>query len=234
MPDRIKKGVFFDAGDTLFEVRGGVGLVYSRFAEKYGVKADAADLEKAFREAFKKSPPLAFPGAERSQIPSLERAWWYNLVRSVFGETSFPGFDDFFNDVYLFFGEGEAWALFPETREVLERLQMEEYHIGIISNFDSRIEAICEALDIRKFVATITHSSRYGVAKPSPEIFRQALAEAGLTPSDSLYIGDSPRHDIEGARLIGMAPLLVDRTGRYLREAHLPRIADLRAVFNYL
>lgn len=234
MPAKNIKGIFFDAGDTLFEVNGGVGLIYSRFAGKYGVKIDAAGLEKAFRTAFKKSPPLAFPGAEASEIQSLERAWWYHLVRSVFDGTSFPAFDDFFNDVYLFFAEAEAWSLFPETREVLERLQEEGYQIGIISNFDSRIEAICEALDLRKFLATITHSSRYGIAKPSPGIFRQALDEAGLAPSESLYVGDSPRHDIEGARIVGMTPLLVDRKGRYLRETHLPRITDLRAVFSYL
>jgi putative hydrolase of the HAD superfamily len=234
MPARKQKGVFFDAGDTLFEVKGGVGLVYSRFAGKYGVEADAAGLEKAFREVFKKSPPLAFPGAEASQIQALERAWWYDLVRSVFDEISFPHFDEFFNDVYLFFGEAEAWSLFSETREVLERLQKEGYYVGIISNFDSRIEAICSALDIRKFVAAITHSSRYGIAKPSPGIFRQALNEAGLNPSESIYVGDSPQHDIEGARLIGMTPLLVDRTGRYINETHLPRITDLRAVFDYL
>lgn len=233
MPPSIK-GVFFDAGDTLFEVKGGVGLVYSRFAEKYGVHTDPSDLEKGFREAFKKSPPLVFPGAAPSQINALERGWWRRLVRAVFDDAAFPQFDDFFNDVYDFFGEAEAWSLFPETGEVLERLQREGYHVGIISNFDSRLDAVCAALDIRKFVATIVHSSRCGVAKPSPEIFRQALNEAGLRPSESVYIGDSPRHDIEGARLIGMLPLLVDRTERYIKETDLPRIGDLKAVFDYL
>ncbi len=234
MSDRVKRGVFFDAGDTLFEVKGGVGAVYGRFAKKYGVEVDADRLDAAFKEVFKKSPPLAFPGADPSQLKNLERGFWRNIVRSVFNEIPFPAFDPFFNDVYLFFEEAAAWTLFPETREVLERLKKEKYHVGIISNFDSRIEAICAALDIRPFLNTITHSSRQGAAKPSPEIFRHALKEAGLSPAESIYVGDSPHHDIEGARIIGMTPLLVDRTGRYVKETHLPRITDLRDVFNYL
>lgn len=234
MPAKIKKGVFFDAGGTLFEVKGGVGAIYRRFAKKYGVAVTADRLEGAFREVFKKSPPLAFPGAEPSQIKNLERDWWYRLVRSVFSEVPFPEFDAFFDDVYVFFEEAEAWTLFPETREVLEKLHRDRYHIGIISNFDSRIEAICVSLGIREFLTTITHSSRYGEAKPSPGLFKRALTEAGLRASESIYVGDSPQHDIEGARIIGMTPLLVDRTGRYLKEAALPRIADLRAVFSYL
>lgn len=233
MPDRMK-GVFFDAGDTLFEVKGGVGAVYRRFAEKYGVSVDADRLESAFREVFKESPPLAFPGADPSQIKNLEREWWRRLVRSVFNEISFPKFDDFFNDVYDFFEEAEAWTLFPETREVLERLHKEKYQVGIISNFDSRIEAICASLDLRKFLTTVTHSGRCGAAKPSPEIFMQALKEAGLSARESIYIGDSPRHDIEGARVVGMAPLLIDRTGRYEKETDLPRITSLREIFDYL
>jgi putative hydrolase of the HAD superfamily len=233
MPPRIK-GIFFDAGDTLFEVKGGVGMIYSRFAEKYQVKVDPARLDASFKEVFKKNPPLAFPGSDASQIKNLERGWWSDLVRSVFNDVSFPEFDSFFNDVYAFFEGSDAWSLFPETKEVLNRLQREGYQIGIISNFDSRIEAICESLGIRPFFTTMTLSSRSGAAKPSPEIFKLALKEAGLSPAESIYIGDSPQHDIEGARIIGMAPLLIDRTERYAKEAHLPRITDLRDLFHYL
>ena len=234
MPLRIKKGVFFDAGDTLFEVKGGVGMIYGRFAEKYGIRVDPGQLESSFKEVFKKSPPLAFPGADESQIEQLEREWWHHLVRSVFNEISFPDFDRFFNEVYTFFEGADAWSLFPETKEVLERLQKEKFQIGIISNFDSRIETICTSLGIRPFFATVTHSSRQGAAKPSPEIFRRALKEAGLSPLESLYIGDSPQHDIEGARMIGMTPLLIDRKGRYTKEGHLPRMTDLRDIFHFL
>jgi putative hydrolase of the HAD superfamily len=234
MPARAKKGVFFDAGDTLFEVKGGVGAVYRRFAQRHGVEIGADRLDASFKEAFKKSPPLTFPGAAESQIKSLERAWWHRLVRAVFNETPFPDFDRFFNDVYVFFEGADAWSLFPETREVLERLQEEKYYIGVISNFDSRIEAVCASLGIRKFLDAIVISSRHGVAKPSPEIFQRALEEARLSPSESIYVGDSPHHDVEGARRAGMTPLLIDRTGRYLKETDLPRIADLRDVFRYL
>lgn len=234
MSDRAKRAVFFDAGDTLFEVKGGVGAVYSRFARKYGVEADPGDLERRFRSVFKKSPPLAFPGARDSEIEALERGWWRDLVRSVFDQTPLEDFDRFFDEIYLFFEGAEGWSLFPETKGVLEKLEESRYHIGIISNFDSRLKEVLRSLGISRFFKTITLSSRHGAAKPSPEIFRIALREAGLSPSEAIYVGDSPHHDIEGARVIGMTPLLIDRTGRYKEEADLPRIADLRALFRYI
>ncbi len=48
------------------------------------------------------------------------------------------------------------------------------------------------------------------VGKPHPEIFRFALSElAGGDPSRAVMIGDSPTHDVAGARSVGMAAVFV-------------------------
>jgi putative hydrolase of the HAD superfamily len=51
------------------------------------------------------------------------------------------------------------------------------------------------------------------VEKPDPRIFRRALERLGAEPSEALHVGDSPEHDLAGARAVGIAALLVDRRG---------------------
>ena len=48
--------------------------------------------------------------------------------------------------------------------------------------------------------------------KPHPSIFEAALALAGVRAEESVMVGDSLAHDIEGAKRIGMRGVLVDRS----------------------
>ncbi len=225
------KGFFFDAGDTLFYVRGGVGEHYSRIAKRYGIDLAPSLLGRRFREVFRSHAPLVFPGTKEGEIPTLERKWWNEIVQSVFDGIPLP--DSLFDEIYTFFEGGEGWSLFPETLEVLERLEKMGYQMGIISNFDSRIDPVCASLGIRHFFKTVTISSHAGFAKPSPEIFCLALNEAGISPPEAVYVGDSLDHDVKGAALCGMTPLLLDRGGRY-QGIDARTIPDLRAIFSYL
>jgi len=230
---RPKKGVFFDAGGTLFEVAQSVGFHYSRYAEQFGVAVDADWLNLRFAEVMASAPPLTFPEAQPSEVISCERQWWYNVVRAVFESIPFPEFDRFFEAVYHFFSQAEAWSLFPETIEVLSVLSQRNFVLGIVSNFDSRLPTLCKALGIAHFFRTITYSSRAGQAKPSPEIFITALRQVGIHPVDILYVGDHPEHDLPGPRSLGMTTLLLDRTGRHATVDAL-RISQLSGLFKYL
>jgi putative hydrolase of the HAD superfamily len=232
--DRVIKGVFFDAGGTLFEVKGGVGHQYSRIAGKYGVQVAPVVLDDRFKEVFEITLPPAFPGTDDHERANLEHCWWKKVVRNVFDGIPFPDFDLFFNEVYLLFSGSEGWVLFPETIGVLKDLHARSLYIGMISNFDSRLGAICQSLNISCYFSGMIFSSRHGVAKPSPKIFASALKEAGLSPSESIYIGDSIHHDIKGALSIGMKPLLVDRADDHRDREDIDRISSLSGVFRYI
>ena len=41
--------------------------------------------------------------------------------------------------------------------------------------------------------------------KPSPRLFREALRSVGTRPHEALFVGDSIRYDMEGAKQMGMA-----------------------------
>jgi len=232
MAATLKKAIFFDAGDTLFEVQGGVGIQYSRIAKRHGMVVDAAILEQRFRKAFNLSPPMAFSGVMASEVTAHERKWWEAIVTAAFEE--YVVSDTFFEEVYTFFEGLEAWTLFPEVIEVIEDLTAAGFYLGVISNFDSRLDAICEGLKIRRFFQSMTISAQEGWAKPSPEIFKRALDKSGFKPEQSIHIGDSLYHDVKGANLSGITPILVDRKGHHQDEKGLISVPHLKEIFGYL
>ncbi|MFQ5588813.1 MAG: HAD-IA family hydrolase [Nitrospiria bacterium] len=228
------KGVFFDAGDTLFEAAEPIGVYYSRVAGKYGVQVDADTLDQRFKTAFKAAPPLSFPGVAQKELERLEYAWWRNIVQTVFDGIHFPQFEAYFEALYRLFEEKDTWRCFPEVESVLRDLRRAGYILGIISNFDSRLLSISAKLGLRTYFDTIVFSSGAGAAKPRPEIFEAALKKTGFKPEETLYVGDHPKHDVKGARAAGMRAILLDRAGLYNGRGGIPVISDLRALGQYL
>ncbi len=228
------KGIFFDAGDTLFEAKESIGVSYSRFAAIHGVQQDPEMLDRRFKTVFSKSPPLVFPGKADQDRRTLEFNWWCGVARSVFEDIHFADFALFFEDLYQYYEQGAAWQLFPETLQVLSDLRMKHYFLGIISNFDSRLPAICTLLGIQDYFDDILYSSREGFAKPAPEIFEIALKQAGLAPSETIHVGDSIEHDMEGAEKVGMLPVLLDRGSAASEPYSGRRITTLSGIFQYL
>jgi len=223
-----KKTIFFDAAGTLFYINRGVGFHYSRIAQQYGIQVDAAYIDIRFHEIYGKSSHTVSEQAEKS--------WWHDLVSLVFAGVAFPKFDLFFEEVYVFFQQGEneeerAWTLFPETMAVLEHLTALGHPIGLISNFDSRIESILKNLKIFHFFQTITYSTEVGFAKPAVQIFQQALKKAHCAPTDAIHIGDHLIFDVEGAQNAGISAIFIDRNGQHKGKNV---IRDLREIYGNL
>ena len=55
-------------------------------------------------------------------------------------------------------------------------------------------------------------SSDHGYMKPHPSIFEAALRLLDVPASESVMVGDSLAHDIEGARRVGMRGVLIHRS----------------------
>jgi putative hydrolase of the HAD superfamily len=72
--------------------------------------------------------------------------------------------------------------------------------------------------------------------KPHPSIFEAALKLVGVAATESLMVGDSFSHDIQGARRVGMRGILVQRSPGLPApaEPNLPVISDLSDLTRYL
>ena len=224
------KVVFFDAAGTLFHVKGSVGEVYLRFAKKYGVPQSADMVEKlnqAFREAFLQAPPSVFAVTQPEKLKQCERLWWFDIVHAVFYRVGmFDGFDDYFEDVHAAFGTADVWEVYAEVPKVLETLKSRGYELGVISNFDTRFFSIFRALGLDRYFDSVTVSCTAGAVKPSPKIFRHALAQHVIEPNEAMHVGDRQLEDLEGATDAGLSGVLLDRDGT-VQDTTIPRIPHL-------
>ena len=119
------------------------------------------------------------------------------------------------------FSERKAhWVLKPGALETLRTLRSVGYRIGIISNFDTRLEQIVyDHLSLGEWVDYLHISQKEGVEKPDPRFYLGFFARHGLPIERAVYIGDSYTLDFLPATVIGLQACLLDEAGLY---PHLP------------
>lgn len=224
------KAVYFDAAGTLIKPARRVGESYSMIAAKCGKTVSPSDLFDRFRICFDGAPRLAFPNAAPDEIDQLERDWWKTLVAQVFEPWgSFENFEKYFDELFAYFAEPSAWALYPEVLDTLSELQQRGVTLAVISNFDSRLVHILDGLGAGSWFADVFVSSRIGYAKPDRQIFDAALGRHGLAAENAIHVGDSEANDFHGAQNAGLKALLIDR-GRPTDGAAPDRIASLHEI----
>lgn len=209
------KVIFLDAVGTLFGVRGSVGEIYSAIAREFGVEVEGDCLERAFYQSFRASTPLTFPGVRLTEIPEREFQWWQAISKSTFEKAGaieqFKDFNAFFTRLYGHFATPKPWYVYSDILPALEKWREQKIELGIISNFDSRLHAVLEGLELRKYFQSITISSSIGVAKPNPDIFHKALEKHHCEPCHAWHIGDNLKEDYEGANAAGLRAILLKR-----------------------
>jgi len=106
---------------------------------------------------------------------------------------------------------------------VLEQLR-HRYKLGVISNFalPPGVKKTLERFDLAKFFDVILISGEVGWRKPSPRIFQKALLSLEVDASETVFVGDSPLLDIEGAKRMGMKTVLVRKSLTEGRETGNP------------
>ena len=227
------KAVFFDAADTLFYIKDGLGNTYAEPAKKYGVDPDPGQLRKAFGKYFPAAPPLAFEAETEEELKTLEKQWWYDVVHKVYSDIGmFDQFDDYFNDLFEVF-RTSAWEIFPETSEVLTRIKTRGYKIIVVSNFDSRVYDVCRGMNILGHFDDFVISSESGYAKPSIEIFQLALERNKLIPAECVHIGDNYMNDFVCPTSIGMNAIFLDRENKH-PDKSIARIKDLNELLRLI
>jgi putative hydrolase of the HAD superfamily len=100
--------------------------------------------------------------------------------------------------------------------DVLDTLRERGYRLGIISNWSWNLAERVAQVGLEDYFEVIWASAYAGYNKPNPSIFHQALGKLPpptVEASRVLYVGDSYRHDVGGARNAGIDVALIDRDG---------------------
>lgn len=129
----------------------------------------------------------------------------------------------------------EARESLRESAALLSRLAP-RYRLGVVSNFYGNLHTVCEETGLARHLGVVVDSTRAGVLKPDPRIFRLALDALGVSDTLATFIGDSFDRDMQGARAAGLrhAWLVGDsdpaRPPCCPGDAVLRRLQDLEAV----
>ena len=225
--------VFFDLVGTLIRGTKPIGEQYADLAREFGADSDPSRLEAAFRAAMAEAAPLAFPGRSLGETAGLERLWWTGIVHKVVAQAGLSDalrgetFDRFFVALYDHFTTADAWELFPDVLPVLRTLKARGTRLGLITNYDTRVFAVLDALGIASCLDSVTIPAHAGVAKPDPAIFSHALARLDATAAESVHVGDEIDDDYRGAEAAGLGAVLIDRMGKFRGQNHVRRVESL-------
>ena len=125
-------------------------------------------------------------------------------------------------------------VLFDDVVPVLTQLRERRLILGLISNVDHDITPLCDELGLSSLLQVVVTSQNAGFNKPQPEIFREALRQAGVEPSEAIYVGDQYQIDVVGASEAGIKGVLLDRGDDFREVTDCPRIQNLTDVVKYL
>lgn len=229
----VRTVIFFDLVNTLIRPRSSIGTQYAAIARGFGIDADPRALDRVFRRVLDGSTTFALPDSAGADLPRREKRAWRAIVEDIFRAATgaeaprSTAFDDYFEALFNHFTTRDAWDLYRDVVPSLAGLKRAGHHVGLISNFDSRIFPLLDHLGLTLLFDSVTIPALAGAAKPDPAIFHHALAVHGAVAAEAVYVGDSMAEDVLPARSLGMEAILIDRGGRCPAVPGVPRIRSL-------
>jgi len=139
-------------------------------------------------------------------------------------EQSYPIFIELYQN-----HNGENSLLYPGVQEGLDYMAGQGYALGCVTNKAAQFtEPLLEALGIHHHFGTIISGDSLPRKKPDPMPLLHAAEIFGVTPADSLMLGDSVS-DVKAARAAGFQIVCVSygyNHGRDIREAEPDAVID--------
>ena len=211
------KAVFFDVDFTLIAPGPAfLGAGYQAFCARYGIDVDPAKFEAAVVSA----APLLDGPEEAPYDAEMFVAYTRHIIEQMGGAG--PRLDACAREIYAEWAACRHFDLYDDVPDALKALSAAGIRIGLISNSHRCLASFQSHFDLQDLIAAAVSSSEHGFMKPHPSIFEAALRRVNVRPEDAMMVGDSIRHDVDGALRAGMRAVLVHRSA----TPH-PRAMDL-------
>lgn len=223
------RAVFFDVDFTLIHPGPTFrGEGYEAFCRRHGMTVD--------RERFAGAVDSAAPLLDDSGSPAYDAEIFIAYTRHIIEQMGGSGeaVDRCAREIYAEWAGNHHFDLYEDVPPALTVLAAGGYRLGLISNSHRCLTSFQEHFDLRSLIAGAISSAEHGWMKPHRSIFDAALQKVGADPAESVMVGDSVNHDIEGALEAGLGAVFLHRGGRaHPREPELaargvPTIGSLR------
>ena len=203
------RAVVFDVDFTLIypgPVFRGEG--YQAFSKRYDIDVDPSKFEAAVASA-----SSLLDDSEGSPYDhELFVAYTRHIIEQMGGAAAADrALDACAREIYAEWARSHHFELYDDVPAALRELTGAGLKIGLISNSHRPLDEFQSHFELRGYVSAAVSSAEHGYMKPHPSIFLSALAELDVAPKDAVMVGDSLRHDIEGALNIGMRAVWLHR-----------------------
>ncbi len=114
----------------------------------------------------------------------------------------------------IFATEIDALICSDGTCEAIADLAADGYAMGCITNTlagEAAIREMLERWEIGRHMSSVVVSAEEGWRKPHWSLFEKSLRELRVEPEEALFVGDSPVHDIAGAKAVGIHAALTQQ-----------------------
>lgn len=207
--------VFFDVGNTLLYAYPSVGHVCEEILRASGRVHDLDEIEallplvdEYYEDRYRTDDTFWTDDERAADV-------WTGMYTLLCRRLGIPEVEAaaLSRSVYDAFGDAARWRAYEDVAPAFARLRAEGVKIGIISNWDTRLEGVLKGLGLAPLIDTIVCSAVVGLHKPDPRIFELACARLDVRPEACAHVGDHYYSDVVGARAVGMKPVLIDRHG---------------------
>ncbi len=122
---------------------------------------------------------------------------------------------------------------YPDVEDGLRAIRSMGYRLGLISNSSPEVPELWRSLPASRYFDVATFSCEVRTRKPNSEIYLMTCDGLGLRPEECLYVGDGSENELEGARDVGMVPVMIVRDQPFVNWDG-PVVSDLRGVIELL
>lgn len=208
--NRIKL-VTFDVTNTLLKFKLPAWQYYAMIARDHGFKGTEKEVKSKFENSFK-AMWQKHPNFGKHTIEWED--WWRKVVKMTLKDhlPANADLDCIANKLINEFRTDRCWRIAYGGDKLIYQLRKLGISVGVISNFDPRLNDILQNVSLHNNFDFIITSYEIGYSKPDERIFKSAIEKcrAPVLPSEALHIGDDVKKDYEGARGAGWHALLVN------------------------
>jgi HAD superfamily hydrolase (TIGR01549 family) len=180
------------------------GEGYQAFCARYGMDVDASKFEEGVASA---APLLNSP--DDVYDPEIFIAYTNHIIERMGGVG--PRIDDCSREIYREWAACQHFELYDDVPAVLQQLAQDGLRIGLISNTHRCLASFQSHFELQGLISATVSSSDHGLMKPHPSIFSAALQLLDVPAAEAVMVGDSLKHDVEGALGVGMRAVLLNR-----------------------
>ena len=223
-PQLQTTAVFFDVDFTLiypgptFQAEG-----YRRACAAHGIEVDPAK----FDEATAASSFILDEVEEQIYKHDVFIHYTASIIEKMGGRGA--NVVEVASEIYDQWSVNHHFEMYDDVAPVLETLQKRGTIVGVISNSHRSLDAFREHFSLGNVITVSVSGAEHGYMKPHRSIFEAALDRARVKADEAMMVGDSFKHDIEGALNAGWRAVLLRRSGEvpYTLPDNLPVIRTL-------